>query len=112
MPEIAFVNGRFSPLAEAVVPIEDRGFQFADGVYEVVATYGGRPFALEPHLERLERSMAALNIPLDLRAYGLQTALMDGWSRAVLARRWSIFRSRAGSPPGAMNFPLLRSSPP
>ena len=82
MPEIAYVNGRFSPLAAAVVPIEDRGFQFADGVYEVVATYGGRPFALEPHLERLQRSIAALKLPLDIRAYGLQTALLDGLAQS------------------------------
>ena len=39
MPEIAYVNGAFLPLAEAVVSVEDRGYQFADGVYEVIATY-------------------------------------------------------------------------
>ena len=48
MPEIAYVNGRFCPLEEAVVSVEDRGYQFADGVYEVVGTYGGCPYALEP----------------------------------------------------------------
>ena len=46
MPEIAYVNGGFMPLEKAFVSIEDRGFQFADGVYEVVATYGGAPYAL------------------------------------------------------------------
>ena len=62
MPETAFLNGRFLPLAEAVVPIEDRGFQFGDGVYEVIRTYGGRPFKLDAHLARLNRSALAIGL--------------------------------------------------
>lgn len=64
MPDIACVNGRFGPLAEAVVSIEDRGFQFGDGVYEVIRTYRGKPFALEEHFSRLERSAQALHLSL------------------------------------------------
>jgi len=45
VPEIAYVNGEFLPLERATIRVEDRGFQFADGVYEVLRTYGGRPFA-------------------------------------------------------------------
>lgn len=63
MPNVAFVNGAFMPLAEAKVSIEDRGFQFGDGVYEVIRTYKGRPFSLDAHLARLDRSAAALNLP-------------------------------------------------
>lgn len=62
MPETAFVNGRFLPLAEASVSIEDRGFQFGDGVYEVIRTYGGRPFKPEAHLARLNRSAEAIGL--------------------------------------------------
>ncbi|HTL62818.1 MAG TPA: D-amino-acid transaminase [Nitrospira sp.] len=62
MPETAFVSGRFLPLADAKVPIEDRGFQFGDGVYEVIRTYGGRPFKLEAHFARLNRSAKALDL--------------------------------------------------
>ena len=62
MPDIAFVNGRFLPLADAMVSIEDRGFQFGDGIYEVIRTYGGRPFELEAHLARLDRSAEALDL--------------------------------------------------
>ncbi|MEK7237051.1 MAG: D-amino-acid transaminase [Nitrospirota bacterium] len=62
MPDVAFVNGTFVPLAEAKVSIEDRGFQFGDGVYEVIRTYNGRPFALDAHLARLERSATALDL--------------------------------------------------
>lgn len=64
MPDIGFVNGRFTPLAEATVSVEDRGFQFGDGVYEVVRTYHGKPFHLDAHLDRLERSAKAIELPL------------------------------------------------
>jgi D-alanine transaminase len=62
VPETAFLNGRFLPLAEATVSIEDRGFQFGDGVYEVIRTYRGRPFKLEAHLARLDRSAKAIDL--------------------------------------------------
>jgi D-alanine transaminase len=62
VPNVAFVNGVFVPLAEAKVSIEDRGFQFGDGIYEVIRTYKGCPFALEAHLARLERSATALDL--------------------------------------------------
>ncbi len=60
MPDLAYVNGMIMPIEKAMVPIEDRGYQFGDGVYEFIATYEGRLFMLEAHLDRLERSMAAL----------------------------------------------------
>jgi D-alanine transaminase len=62
VPNVAFVNGAFVPLAEAKVSIEDRGFQFGDAIYEVIRTYKGHPFALEDHLARLERSATALDL--------------------------------------------------
>ncbi|MBC2712996.1 MAG: D-amino-acid transaminase [Desulfosarcina sp.] len=60
MPDLAYVNGEIMPIEKAVVPIEDRGYQFGDGVYEFVASYEGRLFMLEEHLDRLERSMREL----------------------------------------------------
>ncbi|HEY8450619.1 MAG TPA: aminotransferase class IV, partial [Bacillota bacterium] len=59
-----FLNGRFVPYEQAVIPVEDRAFLFADGVYEVIPCYGGRPFRLELHLERLRQSATALEIRL------------------------------------------------
>ena len=64
MPDIAFVNGAFLPLAQATVPVEDRGFQFGDGVYELLRVYGGVPFRSAEHLARLARSARALDIVL------------------------------------------------
>lgn len=64
MPDMGFVNGRFLPLADAAVSVEDRGFQLGDGIYEVIRTYRGTPFRLEAHLERLERSARAIHLGL------------------------------------------------
>ncbi len=62
MARIAYVNGRYRPLAGAAIAIEDRGYQFADGVYEVIKVLAGQPRDLDRHLDRLERSLAALAI--------------------------------------------------
>lgn len=63
---IAWLDGAFVPLAEARVPVLDRGFLFADGVYEVTAVLDGRLIESAHHLARLERSAAALEIALQL----------------------------------------------
>lgn len=62
MSRIAYVNGRYVPHGEAAVHVEDRGYQFADGVYEVVAVIGGAFVDEDPHLDRLWRSLAELRI--------------------------------------------------
>jgi len=54
------------PLSEARVSVEDRGFQFADGVYEVVRLYSGRLFTLDEHMARLERSAAGIQLSLPM----------------------------------------------
>ena len=64
MPTIACVNGRFLPLSRAMVSVEDRGFQFGDGVYEVVRGYGGKLFRLDAHLDRLVHSARAIRLSM------------------------------------------------
>jgi D-alanine transaminase len=61
MPDLAYLNGEILPIEKAMVPIEDRGYQFGDGVYEFIASYDGRLFMLEEHLDRLERSLRELS---------------------------------------------------
>ena len=63
MPRIAYVNGRYTSHMCAGVHIEDRGFQFADGVYEVISIYNGQFIDIELHLDRLDRSLFELEIP-------------------------------------------------
>ena len=69
MARVAYVNGRFMPHYAARVHVEDRGFQFADGVYEVVAVQGGRLVDEDGHLNRLDRSLGevAMAWPLERR---------------------------------------------
>jgi len=62
MSRIAYVNGRYVPQGQACVHIEDRGFQFADAVYEYFAVFGGKLADSEGHLERLWRSLGELRI--------------------------------------------------
>ncbi len=59
---ICYLNGDYLPLAEARVSVLDRGFIFGDAVYEVIPAYDGVPFALGEHLQRLARSLAAIEI--------------------------------------------------
>lgn len=59
-----YYNGKFMDYEEVKISPEDRGYLFADGVYEVVTSYQGKPFKLEEHINRLEKSAAALEISL------------------------------------------------
>jgi len=71
-----YLNGEFMPRAEARVPAMDRGFLFGDGAYEVVPVYSRRPFRLEEHLRRLERTLEAIRLPDPLER--------SEWSKLVL----------------------------
>ncbi len=61
--DTAYLDGQYLPLAEARVPVLDRGYLFADGVYEVMPVYAGRIFALDAHLDRLDFSLSAIQLP-------------------------------------------------
>jgi D-alanine transaminase len=64
MPQHAYVDGQYMRLADAMVPIEDRGLQFADSIYEVCAVLNGRLLDWEAHVARMRRNLAALFITL------------------------------------------------
>jgi D-alanine transaminase len=81
MSRIAYVNGRYLPLADAKVSIEDRGYQFGDGVYEVCEVRGGRLIDARRHLARLKRSLAELRIRMPMSEAALRLVL-----REVVAR--------------------------
>ena len=82
MSRIAYVNGRYVPHREARVHVEDRGYQFADGIYEVVAVSHGRFVDLEPHLDRLERSLRELRIAMPTT----RARAGNAWSRGATPR--------------------------
>jgi D-alanine transaminase len=77
MSRVAYVNGRYVRHHEAAVSIEDRGFQFGDGVYEVWAVFGGRLADPTGHFERLARSLSELSIPPPMSQAALTLVLKE-----------------------------------
>lgn len=77
MSRIAYVNGRYVPHARACVHIEDRGYQFADGVYEVCEVRDGCLIDETPHLARLERSLSELAIRMPCARAALSVVLRE-----------------------------------
>jgi D-alanine transaminase len=77
MSRIAYVNGRYTPHDRAAVHIEDRGYQFGDGVYEVWAVFDGRLSDSEGHFARLERSLGELKIAMPMRRAALEMVLRE-----------------------------------
>ena len=81
MPRIAYVNGRYLPLRDAKVGIEDRGYQFSDGVYEVCEVRDGHLIDMEPHMARLARSLGELRID-----WPVASNVLPGLMREVVRR--------------------------
>jgi D-alanine transaminase len=77
MSRVAYVNGRYVPHASACVHIEDRGYQFADGVYEVCEIWKTHLVDETRHLDRLERSLGALSIRMPLSRAALRVVLRE-----------------------------------
>lgn len=77
MPRVAYVNGRYMPHDDAAVHVEDRGYQFADGIYEVIAIRQGHLVDEEPHLRRLERSLKELRIRPPMPFTALKTVMRE-----------------------------------
>ena len=101
---IVYLNGRWLPREKAVVSIEDRGFMFSDGVYEVVRYYFGRPLAMKMHLDRMKFGLRELRIKLpagvSLEKISDEVVKRNkAWESAVY---WQVTR---GAAPRAFNFP-------
>ena len=77
LSRFAYVDGQYVPHASAAVHIEDRGYQFADAAYEVVAIMGGRILDFDPHMDRMERSLASLEIPVPMARMAFRAAMEE-----------------------------------
>jgi branched-chain amino acid aminotransferase len=78
MSELACLDGELMPVAQARIPVTDQGLLRGDGVFEVIRLYGGRPHALERHLDRMARSAENLRLPLDVAQVRADAALLLG----------------------------------
>lgn len=108
MPDIAFVNDVFMPLSEARVSVEDRGFQFGDGVYELLRVYAGTPFQPSQHVARLARSAAALGISLPYDSTRWVTLIIEAVARSgyLSAKVYIQLTRGAGAREHAFGGPL------
>jgi D-alanine transaminase len=77
MAGVAYVSGAYVPLSEAAVSVEDRGFQFADGVYEAWAVMGGKLADADGHFDRLERSLAELRMAAPMSRAALKLVIRE-----------------------------------
>lgn len=111
MGRIAYVNGRFVPQGEAMVHIEDRGYQFADAVYEVWALFGGRLGDAEGHFARLERSLGELRIPMPMSRAALTLVLKEAVRRNRVSEGLAYLQVSRGVATRDHAFPA-ESTPP
>jgi D-alanine transaminase len=102
---LAYLNGVFIPIAEAKVSIEDRGFQFGDGIYEVVAAYGGRPFLLDRHMARLRRSAQAIGLEYDFDRTPLEPIVFEGLQRCGIQEAMVYIQLTRGVAPRSHVIP-------
>ena len=111
MSRIAYVNGVYRPLAEAAVHIEDRGFQFADGVYEVIYRHAGRLVDMDLHLARLQRSLRELRLVLPVAPSALNAILAELARRNRLESGLFYIQVTRGSAPRLHAFPPPGTAP-
>ena len=106
--ELASVDGRITPTAEATIPLKDDGFYRGDGAFEVIRLYDGEPFALGEHVDRLGRSAAAIALEFDRAALEAeidallgQAGAIDGQLRLIVTRGGRRIAATEQVPPHA-----------
>ena len=111
MSRIAYVNGRFVSHAGASVHVEDRGYQFADGVYEVWSVFGGRLADSEGHFTRLARSLSELSIAQPMPRAALEAVLREVVRRNRLRDGLVYLQVTRGVAPRDHAFPRAGTKP-
>ncbi len=106
MSRYAYVNGAYLPMDAGAVRVEDRGFQFADGVYEVWSLLDGRLLDEEPHFARLERSLAELGIAMPMARGALVRVLRETVRRNMLKNGIVYLQVTRGAAPRDHAFPV------
>ena len=111
MPRFAYVNGRYVPHGEATVHIEDRGYQFADGVYEVVTIADGWMVDEDPHLDRLERSLGEISIPMPMSRRALKLVMRELVRRNAVRNGLIYMQVTRGVAPRDHRIPVTPLTP-
>ena len=105
MDQIVYLNGEYVPLAEAKIPVLDRGFIFGDGVYEVIPAYGRALFRLSEHLARLEHSLRSVRIANPHDAAGWRALLESVVARNPWDDQSVYLQVTRGVAPRSQEFP-------
>lgn len=105
MPRQAYVNGRYLPHRDAAVHIEDRGYQFSDGVYEVVPVFNGILVDEDLHLDRLDRSLRELRIDPPISRAALKLISRELMRRNDLSYGFLYMQVTRGVAPRDHKFP-------
>ncbi|HEY2756024.1 MAG TPA: D-amino-acid transaminase [Pseudolabrys sp.] len=111
MSRIAYVNGRYVPRSEAGVSIEDRGYQFADGVYEVCEVRAGRLIDERRHMARLDRSLSELRIARPMSPAALSFVLHETVRRNRVRDGIVYLQITRGAAPRDFPFPAAGTQP-
>ena len=109
---VVFFNGKFVPSSQALVPVNDRGFMYGDGLFETMRVINGRTFRFAQHLERMVRGADYLKIPLpftpkELEAFAAQLIEQNAMSDAVLRVTLTRGSGERGYTPAHTEKPLL-----
>ena len=105
MSRVAYVNGVYQRHSEATIHVEDRGFQFADGVYEVWSVFDGRLADFDGHMSRLARSLTELRIPIPMTAQALERVLKETIRRNRVRNGIVYLQVTRGTSPRDHAFP-------
>lgn len=105
MSHIAYVNGRYLPQKQAYVNIEDRGYQFADGVYEVICIWSGVPADYQGHLVRLNRSLNELKMRAPMSDAALTSVIQEVIRRNRVVKGTVYIQINRGVAPRVHTFP-------
>src|SRR5271170_2215886 len=118
---LVFLNGQFLPEAQAVVPVNDRGFLLGDGLFETMRVTGGKPFRFAQHLERMTRGADFLKIkppfsPKELKKFAAQLIEQNQMPDAILRVTLTRGPGARGYTPNGENQPTvvmtLHAAPP
>lgn len=111
MSRIVYVNGRYVPYAQAAVHVEDRGFQFADGIYEVCEVRGGHLVDEARHMARLTRSLGELQIAQPMRTAALAHVMRQVIHRNHVRNGLVYLQVTRGTAPREFYFPDASVTP-
>jgi D-alanine transaminase len=102
---LVYLNGEIVDERDALISVNDRGFVFADGIYEVIRIFGGKPFELERHLDRLERSANSLRLTLNPSADEIGAIAADLLAREATAEAQIYIQVTRGVAPRGHAIP-------